>query len=938
MATNGNERELLSKGLEQDGIVRGVWAQNMQLARGAISVRSGWGVEAELDTTLNNNINFTSRATAPANEFTKNVTFGYDKHQGSILVQTIFGTRQVLSVFKARVNYGDLGGTDNVTSSVNIHIVRIYDIDTRRSWEEPLYKQTSELISGGFALKGYNPVYSFPYDWYGCYESSQTVDNTTFVSSNQSSNWFFHVFRGNVYFGSADCGIYVYRPIDIQYYRTQQVQQHSLFDWISGHAETSCVTPIHFINGIFEDGFVYADKGNISKILAVTSFRGRIAYATDYAVYFSDVNRPNNIIAINFINVPSKNKVTALFEFNGNLIIFTSKETFLYVPSEGTIVSQGRPPIKVSESVGCIGQQAVTLAENQLFWVAESGVFSTSTGRDVKEISEPIRAFWGGHGIMTNPMTSYYESANGFADINEATPPRTLLSFDKDQVTLAYNHEKRSLVMGCPNINGCWSFTGIWSFWPAESVVTKDGTGSPIVGTSQNLLRPWVLADNDDIFCVFGVEDEQIPDTTTGIIGRTPNTLPSAETPPSVAFGSESKGSNYFLCRLGKGGALDRSTYKEDFRIGSGKYLPVILPDGLYANGSFVFGRPYYEADTTTEIKRHWVPVSLVQPVLVNAVNFYEIFFKYDNTKWDAEPDGASNITLRFPTERMASSSGVTAQVVDAAGAPDNNGGYIKVVFDGAAAAGVWTHKPNINIVSNREEPLFEFSMKMLSEAESKAGFGITDVITSKVATSSATVNNVGLLVYLEHYIGTADSHNDDAKVQAVDWAYKGKEQGDGSTQIKARGIYAKMGSHGRGLQANRIVPAWVWGLYNVILGSDAKEYTSQIVDYDNDIQRVENKTTIRSRFRDVNQNMQQRVFGSDAQASPQWGTRTDSASGNYLIDDEQVDTIATSDSVKGETISYMVFGFMQDRAESLGLLSLLGVFRAGGRRRRTGR
>ena len=47
---------------------------------------------------------------------------------------------------------------------------------------------------------------------------------------------------------------------------------------------------------------------------------------------------------------------------------------------------------------------------------------------------------------------------------------------------------------------------------------------------------------------------------------------------------------------------------------------------------------------------------------------------------------------------------------------------------------------------------------------------------------------------------------------------------------------------------------------------------------------------------------------------------------------------IATSDSVKGETISYMVFGFMRNRAASLTIESLKGVFRAAGGRRRTGR
>ena len=79
MATAGNERELLTKGLEQDGVVRGVWAQNLWLAQGSISVRPGWGLRAELDTTLGNDITYDTGA-APARYFTSN-NFGYERQQ-----------------------------------------------------------------------------------------------------------------------------------------------------------------------------------------------------------------------------------------------------------------------------------------------------------------------------------------------------------------------------------------------------------------------------------------------------------------------------------------------------------------------------------------------------------------------------------------------------------------------------------------------------------------------------------------------------------------------------------------------------------------------------------------------------------------------------------------------------------------------------------------
>ena len=57
-----------------------------------------------------------------------------------------------------------------------------------------------------------------------------------------------------------------------------------------------------------------------------------------------------------------------------------------------------------------------------------------------------------------------------------------------------------------------------------------------------------------------------------------------------------------------------------------------------------------------------------------------------------------------------------------------------------------------------------------------------------------------------------------------------------------------------------------------------------------------------------------------------------------YLIDDQELDTIATSDAVRGETVSYMFFGFMRNIAMSLKIPSLKAVIESVGGRRRRGR
>ena len=902
----------------------------MWLADGSVSVRPGWGVLAELDTTLGSDITYNA-ASAPLSFFTTNV-FGYEKHLGSAFVETNFGHQQIVSVFVARVSTGSLGADARVGRVSSVYAVRVFDVTTGRSWEEILTRKTSELGRSS-KITDIEVSGNYPSEWYGGYETAFDRDNTGFLSGDLSSEWFFFTSRGYVYFGSDEAGVFVYRPADFIETKSMQTETDSLFNWSSGYSETGLIERVYFSNGVFEDGFVYASPSNISKIVAAASFRGRVAYATEYEIWFSDVGRPNNVIAKNFINVPSNRKVTAMYEFKGNLVIFTDREMYLYIPSEGTIVSQGRPPVKVSESVGCIGQQAITMMEDNLAWVAHSGVFSSSSGTDLKELSEPIRAFWGGHGLMTNPMTSYYEANAGWVDIDTTNPPRTLLSFDPDRVSLAYNHDKRTLLMGCPSVNGCWAFGGLWSWWPVESTVnTNPVSGAPIVGSTSNLIEPWVLANTEDIFCVSGAMYDEIPDAAYTLVGSTPNTYPGAL---AALTPSPSKARNFVISKLGHGGALDRSSYKEDYRRGASKYIPVIPTDTAFVNGCFYFEKPVEEEDPTTGAVYYWLPIELVPNVHAAAVSRYTLLFQFDEEEWNPEPSSAAptlgDITIRFPTERLGSAPGlVAAKVTDAAGTPNPAGEYIHLDWNGPTVANTWTTHPSLSLAQRRKNPLVYIRF-LKRTANSVMGMGIVP-ITSTLSTGGGTP--VGALVWADHFIGAANSHNNNAKAQCIDWSYKSNEVSEGGGQIKARGIYAKMNSHGRGLPANRLVPGWIWGLYNVILGSDSKEYTSQVVDYDENITTITDKGTIRSRFRNAAGNMATRVFSGD----PKWGSQGNSAHGDYLIDDQQTDDIATSDSVKGQRISYMVFGFIQDKAEALSIRNLTGVFRRGGSRRRTGR
>ena len=71
---------------------------------------------------------------------------------------------------------------------------------------------------------------------------------------------------------------------------------------------------------------------------------------------------------------------------------------------------------------------------------------------------------------------------------------------------------------------------------------------------------------------------------------------------------------------------------------------------------------------------------------------------------------------------------------------------------------------------------------------------------------------------------------------------------------------------------------------------------------------------------------------------SPRWSTTGTPNSGNLLIDDAAVDTIATSESVRGEQFRSMLFGCINANGEAVRIGRVRILTRMVGGLRRTGR
>lgn len=911
MAQIGNLVELFAgqERTEAVGFTRGEWSQNLWNEGDGAAVRAGFGQVAQLDTTLGLNLDEDPPVgSAPA--------YGYTEHLGTATFETPFDTVQVLSVFYGRVSTSSIGAEEsNAQWSINF-FVRIYDVTTDRHFEEVLYTQTSEFENNLNSLA--------MSEWYGSYETNKTFDNRKFLAG-RDTEFYFQVMDGYVFFGSAATGLSVYRPADFRQIREQWVEDSETNEYSSGYSESTLITRLALVDGSFADSQRYLRNSELGTVVAIDEIQGRMIFVSGNSIYFSDPFRPNAIMSQNVVRIPTENKLTAVKAIKDRLLVFTDRETFIYSPSNGTLASQGRL-IRSSDSVGCISPNTVIRAEDRLFWVSKNGVFTTTSGAGVEEIGKGIRNFFTSTGLVTNPLTSFFETVGGYTSI-AGEQPRTTISLEDEKISMAYSSEKETLLIAFPKLNSLWCYSKGWSFWPVESMVYVSG-GVPAVGVQQNLVNPWITYADQEFYLTVGVEAQSLTDAGYTVAEKynsgNQRTVNAVET-------------SYSICRLGLGGALDRSVDEEDYRLFPRKYMAASIVSSdpsaaaRMAEGIFYFRPPVYDYSDGS----YWIPVEAVPPTAgsVGNIRSYLIRFQFDYTNYDARPSGApAAITIRLPPERTGVT--VTSFTCSAAGVASLTGQHIQVAC--TAGADMQMTKKNTN-------PLFWFNL-LPRNTSTTSSFGIKPITPQALmADSAGNTREMNVFVYCPYKV-SAERQTNDANAQPVDWGFKSKNKEQQGTLLRARGLFTEMASRGSTLSSDgQLDSNWAWGIFNVLLGSDRKPYTTQIVDIDQtglppNITRIVNKQTLRTRFKNVAGNMALRIFGTDANVNPTWGKEGTAAAGNYLVDDTQVDNIAVSDSVKGEELSYTVFGFMRGRADGLIIKHIKANLRAFGKRRRTGR
>lgn len=858
MAVPGVEVEIITGGTEGRPAELGRWVQNLWRPKGSEDwqTRPGFGQQTQIDTSM--------RAGT-------NTEWGVKRHLGSHIVQTAWGAEQLVSVF---LMTAQTGTSDNNQASRwgRYYTVAVTDLATREIFEQVLFRHTSENKSSEFGK------YNTPRmrDWYGNYSTNETYDNQEFLFGIEES-FYFTVYQNKLFMGNRYTGMLCYQPSDFRGRRDRTVESDQEVHWSKGYSEDCIVTRVVPVDGLASAKFNYVQEKDFPAPVAVSTLQNRFVVAAEDRLLFSDVNVPNSFIDLNSVLVPTQEKVRAIAEIGSNLLVFTEREMMVYQPSVAALASDGRFTV-ISRSIGCLSPRAITSVGSTVFWADTNGVYSTSNGFEINELSKPINQFF--KGGMTSPLNNYLTNTGASSPTTDVQPRTLYRQSDLEDVTIAFNQENAVLLAAFPGSNCVWCFSaGEWSLWPVESTV-KEVSGAAVVGVQRNIEDPHILSGKKGIFLVGSVDEQTFTSVTT--------------------TGNARHSSSFYVMELGRGGAMDRSISSEDYRLVIGENsLAKVAAAGV---GRAYFGRPTFDAVTG----EHWIPIEIVPDYSVASLpTRVEFTFDFDNTKW------AAGATLVIPPERAFALGGF---------------GVLTYTVVGSTITIVYSAGPQLNMAKRQRNPFVSLRLTPVSASDTLLDYGINFGLPGSLAQlTDAALNVTDLRVYVwnQHY---GPLHADDDVAQPVDWAYKSLQIGiDSSSQVRSRGLFTRMISHGSAAAPQS--PNWLWGVFNTLLGADWKGWSSQVIDFSSGLVKVEDKFTLRTRYtKSGTTSLASRIFNDD----PVYG--------EFLIDDEEHDMISTSDAVRGAYLTYMMFGFIRDRAEGVVLASSKAVIRKGGSRRRTGR
>ena len=885
----------LSKGIDADSLDKqGMsWAQNIEYRVNRIEVRGGFGTLAQFGTTMN--------AGRVASPFGQPFVYGYGAPLGATLMVTNQGHVQILSVHAL----GAFTGTSEGQYLDHMYALSVFDVTTERRAEHVFRTQTQWMSNlPGVALQS-----NAQPNW-----REAPVDQVP--SFGQLSDLQYICLPGQ--------GVWVYRPIDA-YAVDQRLQTVTGTLQNGDSAWVELVTPV---NGAFTAaGAVYFNASSFPLPSCMCSFQNRMVFASGRKLYFSDPDRPDNVQANSFYQVPTERPITAIAAVKGVILVFTMDETWMYQPndpSQTSLISGGNI-YNLSRSRGCLTAQSLTLMQDTVVFMDRRGVYTCDGGTSISKISDNIDTWFALPEQIQNPLSNYLTQA-GLNTLSNQQPRafidmqsqlyRSTFTWDPLNQLLFITFDDLSLVY-CPDFG--------WSVYLYETTAVIQ-SGAPKVGLQQKLVNPIMFAHAGELYMIGGADVE--------------------------SYGSFSDSSVYIL-KQGRGGALDRSSVtQEDLRqpyqfwskslvatdpAAPSFYVapPVLLPADFNVNSQGVL------LDQPTWL----VPVYAANGTS-NALADLEVVLQFNSTYWQPVLISQSfpHYAFMVPPNRLASKLAFYDTDVYSGATPAITGNRMHLKWNGAGVGNAWAAYPKMPLTTGTPQPLLYLLMQR------RAGTSATTSISmgwSAISARTRTATGdpwVNCNAWLSQETGSpaypGQDLGDNTQAQPVDWAISTPLQGDGKAQYKARGAFTVLQSYGRA-DAQQ-VPNWIIGPYGSMTTSDYKDFATQQIDWQQgDPHEDPSKASVRPRIQTASSVVPGLKIGTTDAANPnapRWSSTADQTKGNLLIDDAATDTVAGSESVRGERFRTMLFGCMNANGEDIKIARVRILTRLTGGIRRTGR
>ena len=889
------------KGIEARDPAGVKWLGNLfRPGRGrALAVRPGFGQICQLDSTT------MGPSTLYAAQTLDNPNGGYTKHLGSGVYRTNFGHTQIVSVFscvsalstadEVSIGASEFEGVHGYRKTV---VATIFDLTTGRSFEHLLVVHTAEYTQPDNVSTAH-----------GHFESTLRRDYRKVHVANEVVS-IIQVNDG-LYLCSPELGVWAYYGADIAADRIQRINSdnfdpnklnavvapYKAYNNCNGYSEGSLFKPITATRGINGTHVIYLNKSQFPRAVDATLLNGRVVYLADRSIFFSDVGQPGSIMANNYVALDIDGDGRAIQSHRDLLYVFGPSQTYAL---QTTLVQQAGTSIpgildavamRISNDVGCVNPNAAVDTPQGVAFVSARGVHLV-TGQQIADISDPIVSHW--LDGLVDPLNQYFRNSGlgNETAANLRQPP--IIYRHGEVVAMTYHHQENSLLVSYEDHILAYQFDS--ESWYTWSLITSQGNAANFEAL-QTLNAQSVMALDGRVFVVSGLHD------TNNLNETNPHT----------------ESASYALCELGIGGGLDRSVKDEDFRRwGHGSFQRWTPTQGVGGGGLPV-------PTTNDYVVTLNVPESYTKDAAGDLYTFMVDFEVITNGVFPGPGAGgaghAGDLYLRLQHDAAWTFLGYEI--------PPESGIYTAVTV--ASAANIITISRDFTGAAD-PRPACRFPVVAL---KFRAPLTSTNPAFTFLS-SQAWIGNVGgAYSWFNTFVWQPNSpvasrNASDNVAQSVQWAYQTGALNLGNPdQIRSKGVGTVLESHGRSGTT-----AHPYGLYNVLMGADGKLLSSQFPDLDvagnvNADKLVAKAETIRQRMATGT-----RTFNGVSL----WGAGSVTPNLRYLIDAPEVDDIVVVQASKGQTIAASMFGFIQDKAETLKMHRAAMMTLPGGPRRRTGR